>query len=284
MPFGNPILGGTALVRPSINSPTYAAGSAGWSINADGSAEFNNATMRGSLQIGASNGPHRFSGTAIPAVLTAFAAPYTWYYVDLWYFPNAVDFYWEAMVNNSAFTLDERLRGIYTGAMGVQLLELVDSTGGDVPSLKYGSDLYNSQRLRVAYRKTDLLVSTSATLNAEDPSVANALETWHTVPLSNGWTAPVGGMVPSVRKLPDGNVQFAGSFTESATKANGTQIGTIPVNYRPAHTIDVAVACDITVAGGQSPHFNITVAGVIAAWGLSSANACGVQAIWPINL
>lgn len=48
MPFTNPILGGTALVRSAIKSPNYIPGTAGWSINADGSAEFTNLKIDGS--------------------------------------------------------------------------------------------------------------------------------------------------------------------------------------------------------------------------------------------
>lgn len=46
---GNPVVGSTILRRPAIASPNYSAGSAGWTINVDGSAEFNNITIRGSL-------------------------------------------------------------------------------------------------------------------------------------------------------------------------------------------------------------------------------------------
>lgn len=46
---GDPVVGGITLRRPAIASPNYAAGAAGWSINADGSAEFNNATVRGTV-------------------------------------------------------------------------------------------------------------------------------------------------------------------------------------------------------------------------------------------
>lgn len=38
-----------ALVRQSIHSPDYAAGLVGWTINKDGSAEFNNGTFRGTV-------------------------------------------------------------------------------------------------------------------------------------------------------------------------------------------------------------------------------------------
>lgn len=49
MGFLDPIVGGQSLRIPSIHSPNYAAGSAGWTINVDGSAEFNNLTIRGTF-------------------------------------------------------------------------------------------------------------------------------------------------------------------------------------------------------------------------------------------
>lgn len=51
MPFGQPIVGGIVLVRPAIQSPDYQPGLSGWSINYDGSAEFNNITVRGTLNV-----------------------------------------------------------------------------------------------------------------------------------------------------------------------------------------------------------------------------------------
>lgn len=50
MAFTNEITGGQgALVRPAIKSPNFATGVSGWSINRDGSAEFNNLTLRGTF-------------------------------------------------------------------------------------------------------------------------------------------------------------------------------------------------------------------------------------------
>ncbi|NUT27687.1 MAG: hypothetical protein HOV84_17485 [Streptomyces sp.] len=47
MPFRNSVVGGTTLVRPAIRSPNFVAGVSGWSIDADGSAEFNDIVIRG---------------------------------------------------------------------------------------------------------------------------------------------------------------------------------------------------------------------------------------------
>lgn len=52
MPFRNSVVGGVTLVRPAIKSPNYSTGSAGWAINADGTAEFNAVTIRGGTIVG----------------------------------------------------------------------------------------------------------------------------------------------------------------------------------------------------------------------------------------
>ena len=43
--WGNPVVGSTALRIPAINSPNFVHGVSGWSINKDGSAEFNSVTL-----------------------------------------------------------------------------------------------------------------------------------------------------------------------------------------------------------------------------------------------
>jgi hypothetical protein len=50
MTFSNPIVGGTTLIRPAIHSPDYVAGTTGWTINKDGTAEFNDVVFRGSAE------------------------------------------------------------------------------------------------------------------------------------------------------------------------------------------------------------------------------------------
>lgn len=64
MSFSNPVVGGEngELIRQSIQSPNYVAGVSGWTINRDGSAEFNNVTIRlnltsGSITVGPAGMP-----------------------------------------------------------------------------------------------------------------------------------------------------------------------------------------------------------------------------------
>lgn len=47
--FSNPVFGGNVLIRPALKSPNYQAGLLGWQIARDGSAEFNNLTIRGTF-------------------------------------------------------------------------------------------------------------------------------------------------------------------------------------------------------------------------------------------
>lgn len=51
--FANAIIGGAeALIRKAMRSPNYVANSTGWTVNKDGSAEFNDVTVRGSVDVG----------------------------------------------------------------------------------------------------------------------------------------------------------------------------------------------------------------------------------------
>lgn len=56
MGWGDPVVGGVALRRAAIQSPNYVAGSTGWTINQDGSVEFNNGVFRGTVTAGTFQG------------------------------------------------------------------------------------------------------------------------------------------------------------------------------------------------------------------------------------
>jgi len=70
--FDNPIVAGTHLLIPAIQSPNFVAGATGWSINRDGSAEFSDVVVRGGLEVG--SGPDLSIDDVVPADLAAFYA------------------------------------------------------------------------------------------------------------------------------------------------------------------------------------------------------------------
>lgn len=56
--FANSIVGGMSkLIRKAIQSPNYVTGVSGWSINDDGTAEFNNVDVRGTIELPLVAGP-----------------------------------------------------------------------------------------------------------------------------------------------------------------------------------------------------------------------------------
>lgn len=65
VPYRNSIVAGTALVRDAINSPGYIPGVSGWTINKDGTAEFNDLSLRGSLVVtGSASSSNYVAGTS----------------------------------------------------------------------------------------------------------------------------------------------------------------------------------------------------------------------------
>lgn len=98
---------------------------------------------------------------------------------------------------------------------------------------------------------------------------------WSNATLVAGW---VGTFKYRTIVAPANSLQLYISCTPG-TKANGTTLTTLPVGYRPNSQFDIYVACDVTVAGGQSPHLNIATTGAVTCWGLSSATTCGFNGI-----
>lgn len=59
MGFANAVVGGITLVRAAIRSPNYVTGVSGWTINRDGSAEFQDMLIRGVFEAGGTgSSPH----------------------------------------------------------------------------------------------------------------------------------------------------------------------------------------------------------------------------------
>ena len=78
--FANSVLGGAStLIRKAIKSPNFVTTVSGWTINKDGSAEFNNLTIRGSFQgtlfVINSSGAFFYSPTEAAGNLIASIAP-----------------------------------------------------------------------------------------------------------------------------------------------------------------------------------------------------------------
>jgi len=66
-----PVVAGVVLIRSAIQSPNYVVNVSGWTINQDGSVEFNNAVIRGELDVNGASGAYirifAFGG-AVPVI------------------------------------------------------------------------------------------------------------------------------------------------------------------------------------------------------------------------
>lgn len=104
MGFRNAVVGGINLVRAAIQSPNFVTGTTGWRISRDGSAEFNNATVRGTLEVGGSTPNPRIVILAVPNI----PAELQTYYVNavqaaiLFYTNDADTYHYYAILIGSA--------------------------------------------------------------------------------------------------------------------------------------------------------------------------------------
>lgn len=156
--FANSILAGVGtLVRTYIQSVGFISGSVGWRISKDGTAEFNNAIVRGDVTVGpASPGARLFISSTIPAELTAYYALSGLTPVEgLFFYLNATDYYYELNIRQGvAFTFVGK--GFVVNILGTQtvyeqdLISLQSLTPGVIEldvgkntavDLRYGTNL-----------------------------------------------------------------------------------------------------------------------------------------------
>lgn len=84
MQFQDDVVGGVTLIRPAIQSPNFVTGTTGWTINADGTAEFSDLTIRSSdgsnSTITIANGEIEIENGASVVVTTISADGYKLYH------------------------------------------------------------------------------------------------------------------------------------------------------------------------------------------------------------
>jgi hypothetical protein len=281
VPFQNPIVGGTALVRPAINSPNYVAGVSGWAIKRDGSAEFASAVLRGEVDIGpASPNPRIIITSTIPATLAAASADFSWTSVKLMYF-DATQYYFEAIGNfvGTGGPFSIYANGTYDSTNGVMFNQFQEAAGAPASlTLLYGSSTYNAQPLVWAYRHGTISLDNTTTLLINGAAQAVGItatqgggiaEVWHPLsPLLAGWTnygAPEA--ISQYRKVPSpiNSVEvIVGAL--GGTTADGTTIATLPVGYRPAHIVHCGFTTSVSGARScqlrLSPSGNLDILGV----------------------
>jgi hypothetical protein len=274
MGFQNPIVGGTALRIPAIQSPDFATGVSGWIIRIDGSAEFNNLTIRGTFEgndfVLNSHGLFIYDGTPALGNLIANISPTdgtddfgnTYFGGIVTYTSGGGEF--------AALSTGNLLLGLVSD--GYATAGLVGLSGGEaifLSSPQSGTSPDASTATLAAGDRTETPVNGAffphwlidGALWVRDPMVAaqnNANvwspEEWHAPTLNANWSSTTtfgtisGGLAAiRYRKDTENNVWVQGCFKAAAGAS--TSVFQLPVGYRP-QTDNNAIPVAFISSGG----------------------------------
>lgn len=263
MVFTNSILAGETLVRDAIKSEGYVAGSSGWSINRDGTAEFNDVTSRGEVIVG-DTATKYISITNAPQPIIKLGTP-----------------------SNAEETLPASIDELATGFSSSLFLSSpernsngLDATitlaADDAPStsivLNANNAYLNADLVRLGQNNTDKHLDLLYNAGDAKAELRNPDEVWKgtaTTPLTGTWV-DVAGSRFGYYKDATGRVQVRGKVSGGGA---GATIVTLPVGYRPSSNLEFSMRA----ASGVLASVSVSTGGVLTVTtNLASASANGV--------
>lgn len=275
MPFANQILGGqSTLVRPAIKSPNFAHGSAGWSINKDGSAEFNSATIRGTVTAGEfvgtdfiinQSGAFFYNGTPAHGNMVASIASVTGTDQFGNVYGAGVNVY--APGTNAQISISSDTISLFS-LSGVQLTLMAEDIGGNTYYSFTGAAFLEG----------------AGGWSALNPVTGIGPETWHPVSISGGPSGSSG--TARVKMSPVAN--FAIVDIEISFPALGAQstftIGSLIAAYYPATARHYAAGIAGTATGTPQPRLLIPTSGGLVLGNVpAGATSFGCTVSYPLD-
>jgi hypothetical protein len=181
---------------------------------------------------------------------------------------------WWGKVKANFTYLDERISTIITTpAEGVSAQEIIDARKGETA---LGDKIDAMDAAHASHEAEDATdahnIANITGLEATISSKANtAQENLIEITPQNGWVH----RSPKLTYYKDtiGRVHLWGQL-QNGTYTDGTVVGTLPVGYRPSG--NVRVPC-VKTNDGSIPNINISPAGEIAIYGLSSTGAISID-------
>jgi len=285
------------LVIPAIMSPNFITSVSGWSINKDGSAEFNNLTIRGTFfgtnYIINNSGIFFYSG--VPALgnllisISNAIGPDQFgnsYSVGIFFHNGAATI---GMVTVGGLPiLDMNPSGRAHGTNNAQIFaalqngglanEVIDviltsgKEGGDDAALQLFSDSFDATIKALAIiefgGQVEAFFAKGQGIRPAQPGTAAVIEGWHNMALANSWANNAGFGVARYRFLasPANTVEIDGVI--DATAATAGTFFTLPVGWRPGSNKGYGVGSSGGAIAGSIPNVRCTTAG-----GLSINNA-----------
>lgn len=260
MGFENPVVGGTSLRIPAIQSPNYSPGVSGWIVRITGDAEFNNLTIRGQFNgtdfIMNAAGLFIYSGTPAAGNLSASIAPV-----------GGTDSFGNSYVAGVATYQGDNLVALAAGSLLLGLVSdeahagQIGISGSD--AVFATSPTHGTNTAAATWELVDGLTTVTPTTDPGYPHFdvgastagvtqwlhgalvyatinggVSTAETWHAPSLGTGWASgPSGGIVQAAQYRRDGqdNLVITGTVHSTSTTPAAT-IFTLPSAYRPKTT------------------------------------------------
>jgi hypothetical protein len=206
VPFSNPIVAGNVLIRDAIQSENYVPATSGWSINRDGSAEFADLSIRGSVDITNPNDP----GDNIQIDLIN-DRPFVWLEF------NGHEY--TMFVSEASPGVDNQfILSAYPSSQADTDFRLLDDLGGE-----------NIISMGGSAGKT--LIGNDGFLYRNVAGQNFVKNGWINAPAANGWT---GGGGIQYKLLPTGEVIFRGNCSGGTNTVGTAIISALPAAYRMA--------------------------------------------------
>jgi hypothetical protein len=295
--WGNPVVGGTTLRIPAIQSPNFSMSAmTGWAIFANGNAYFFNITAAGTITATQFNGndfiidsagEFFYSGTPAAGnlVLSAsqnsgtdgegnpfyqgFTAYGTSTAASLWnngtYAGLVMHLPLSATLTTAAQLFTVPLNSGLASETTETTLTSGKESGNDDAAIQLFSEAADASAAALCLiefgGQVEVAVARGFGIRAIQPGTTTTIESWHALAPASGW-ANVAGNVPLKYKLmPDRRVWVLGTL--SAAAATATTIGTLPAGYRPATQQAFPVATNSGGAATSDRYLQVTTAGVM---------------------
>lgn len=261
MGFANPVMAGKFLVRQVMQSVNFVTGVSGWAISRNGSAQFNNVTIRGGIVIGGTTLVYEGTPAAGNLIASIASAPGT-----------------DPMGNPYQEGFTSYLPGVGYVQMIDGQVNFFNTSGGVIMSLQQ-TDTGGLVITGGSGGYLAIPVPIADALTASEPGAASfgTAETWHTASLGSGWTGTA-----QYTARPDGTVALRtlGSLG-AGTITSGTTLFTLPAAYEPAVAQVIPAIISAVGSGsaatGDSPYLQIGTNGAVDVFNISTQVATNIR-------
>lgn len=250
--FSNSIIGGAQkLIRKAIQSPKYVPGSAGWSINKDGTAEFSAATFRGSIIVQSdAQGIFVYAGTPAAGNLIVSIASVTGTDPFGNSYRAGINVFTINQVSNATVSLNNGIIEFIdpTASANADIQALPAANNADTPTLSLGSPAGSGDGFAATY--SEIIMSGMS----QDGTHAASI-------LLTGANAITGTQLPTKVEV---NGTLSGSGIAGSVSVSFTALTsyTVAVTFPEAFATVPAVMVNINSGSGVAAHWDARAEGI----------------------